>query len=116
MIPQIYLDSSIVEPHYTTSCAFQHELLGIRDKGRVFLRRMLARVQTSFPMEEIWPGPVMKLVGPLVARSPGLRLVSALEIERHCSADEIPQGRVIDLVAFVNVDRASDIPFKARVE
>ncbi len=31
----------------------------------------------------------MKLVGRLAARSPGLRLVVALEIERHCSADEI---------------------------
>src|SRR5437870_2621734 len=39
--------------------------------------------------EEIWPGPAMKLVGPLAARSPGLRLALALEIERHCSADEI---------------------------
>jgi hypothetical protein len=39
--------------------------------------------------EEIWPGPAMKLVGPLAASSPGLRLALALEIERHCSADEI---------------------------
>jgi hypothetical protein len=28
----------------------------------------------------------MKLVGPLAARSPGLRLALALEIERHCCA------------------------------
>src|SRR5438874_6110444 len=48
----------------------------------------------------------MKLVGPLAARSPGLRLALALEIERHCSADEILQGRLIDLVPFVDVDGA----------
>ncbi len=51
--------------------------------------------------EEVWPGPAMKLVGPLAARSPGLRLALALEIERHRSADEILQGRLIDLLAFV---------------
>jgi hypothetical protein len=62
------------------------------------------------------PGPAMKLVGPLAARSPGLRLALALEIERHCSADEILQGRLIDLVAFVDVDGAPDIPVEAGVE
>ncbi|MBZ5581672.1 MAG: hypothetical protein LAQ30_05595, partial [Acidobacteriia bacterium] len=36
----------------------------------------------------------MKLAGPLAARSPGLRLALALEIERHCSADEILQGQL----------------------
>jgi len=66
--------------------------------------------------EEIWPGPAMKLVGPLAARSPGLRLALALEIERHCSADEILQGRLIDLVAFVDVDGAPGIPVEAGVE
>ena len=66
--------------------------------------------------EEIGPGPAMKLVGPLAARSPGLRLALALEIERHCSADEILQGRLIDLVAFVDVDGAPDIPVEAGVE
>jgi RNA polymerase sigma factor (sigma-70 family) len=43
----------------------------------------------------------VKLAAPLAARSPGLRLALALEIERHCSADEILQSRLIDLVAFV---------------
>ena len=62
------------------------------------------------------PGPAMKLVGPLAARSPGLRLALALEIERHCSADEILQGRLIDLVAFVDVDGAPGIPVEAGVE
>jgi len=66
------------------------------------------------------PGPAMKLVGPLAGGSPGLRLELllglALEIERHCSADEILQGRLIDLVAFVDVDGAPDIPVEAGVE
>jgi len=57
--------------------------------------------------EEIWPGPAMKLVGPFAARSPGLRLALGLEIERHCSADEILQGGLIDLVAFMDVESAS---------
>src|SRR5512138_1755557 len=60
--------------------------------------------------DELWPGPAMKLAGPLAARSPGLRLALALEIERHGSTDEILQGRRIDLVAFVDVDGAPDIP------
>ena len=64
--------------------------------------------------EEIWPGPAMKLAGSLAARLPRLRL--ALEIERHCSADEILQGRLIDLVAFVDVDGAPDSPVEAGVE
>jgi hypothetical protein len=36
---------------------------------------------------------------PLAGGSTGLRLAFALEIERHCGADEILQGRLIDLVA-----------------
>ena len=58
----------------------------------------------------------MKLVGPLAARSPELRLALALKIERHCSVDEILQGRLTDLVAFVDVDGAPDIPVEAGVE
>src|SRR5881296_174491 len=72
--------------------------------------------RSSYRNQEIWPRPAMKLVGPLAARSPGLRLALVLEIERHCSADEILQGRLIDLVAFVDVDGAPDIPFEAGVE
>ena len=49
-------------------------------------------------------------------RSPGLRLILALEIERHCSADEILLGCLIDLVALVDVDGAPDIPVEAGVE
>ena len=81
---------------------------------------MQTRTQTMLvflPLwDETWPVPAMKLVGPLAARSPGIRLVLALEIERHCSADEILQGRFIDLVAFVDVDGAPDIPVEAGVE
>jgi hypothetical protein len=58
----------------------------------------------------------MKLFGPLAAHSAGLRLALALEIERHCSADEIFQGGLIVFVAFVDVDGAPDIPVEARVE
>src|SRR5580704_2140962 len=51
-----------------------------------------------------------KLAGPLAARSPGLRLELGLglaltlemEVERHCIADEIFQGHLIDLLAFVD--------------
>ena len=61
----------------------------------------------------------MKLVGPF-ARSPGLplglRICLALEIEGHGRADEILQGRLIDVVAFVDVDGAPDISFEAGVE
>ena len=66
----------------------------------------------------------MNLTGPFAARSPGLRLgfrlglrlIFAHEIERHCSADEILQGRCIDLVAFVDVDGAPHIAVEAGVE
>ena len=40
----------------------------------------------------------------------------ALEIERDGCADEILQGRLIDLVAYMDVDGAPDIPFRAGVE
>ena|SRR5262252_6873898 len=55
-----------------------------------------------------------RLVGALAAGSPGRWL--ALEIERHCSPDQVLQGSLIDLVAFVDVDGAPDIPFEAGVE
>ncbi len=57
-----------------------------------------------------------QLLGPLPARSPGLRPGLAPEIERHCSTDEILQSRLIDLVALVDVDGAPDIPVEAGVE
>jgi hypothetical protein len=40
----------------------------------------------------------------------------ALEIERDCRADEIFQGRLINLDAFVDVDGAPDITFEAGIE
>jgi hypothetical protein len=49
-------------------------------------------------------------------RPPGLRLVLALEIERRCGADEIRQGRLIGLIALVNVDGAPDIPAEGAAE
>jgi hypothetical protein len=67
-----------------------------------------------------YTGSENELAGLLAAGSPGLRLAlvfaRVLEIERYCSADEILQGRLIYLVAFVDVDRASDIPLEAGVE
>ena len=62
----------------------------------------------------------MKLARPLAGRAPrlrlGLRLVPALEIERHCGADEILQGRLIDLVTFMDVDGAPGVALEAGVE
>ena len=79
------------------------------------LRRLVAHSDTKL-WEEIWPEPAVKLVGLLATRSSGLRLAFALEIERYRSADEILQGRLIDLVTLVDVDGASDIPVEAGVE
>jgi hypothetical protein len=50
------------------------------------------------------------------ARLYALRPTLAHEIERHRGADEIRQGRLIDLVAFMDVDGAPDIPVEAGVE
>jgi hypothetical protein len=41
--------------------------------------------------------PAMKRVGPRCYSLAGASIALALEIERHCSADEILQGRLIDL-------------------
>jgi hypothetical protein len=62
-----------------------------------------------------------ELAGPLAARwfRLGFRFTLGcleFEIEGHCGADEILQGRLIDLLAFVDVDGASDIPLEAGVE
>lgn len=57
-----------------------------------------------------------QLVRPVAISSRGFRLGLLLEIERDGGADEFLQGSFIDLLAFVDVDRASDIPLKARIE
>jgi hypothetical protein len=61
----------------------------------------------------MWGTP-MKLVGLLAGGSLGLGL--ALQIERHGCADEIFQGSLIDLLAFVDIDGAPDISVEAGVE
>ena len=60
----------------------------------------------------------MSLAGALAGGSPGLRLglTFGFEIHHHSSADEMPQGRLVDLVALVDVDGAPDIPVEAGVE
>src|SRR5258706_11314139 len=103
MSPACCLPSALRRP----TRSLDAELLGVRGRRR-----------SSSLWKGMWPGPAMKLAGPLAARSPGLglRLVLALEIERHARADEVLQGRLIDLVAFVDVDGAPHIPVEAGVE
>ena len=97
--------------------------------NRLTSRRQFAQIEQLIFLVALpaWPpnprpmaGTAMKLAAPLAARSaaraPGLRLALEMEIERHCSADQILQGRLIDLVAFVEVDGAPDIPVEAGVE
>ena len=66
----------------------------------------------------IWVGTALSLAGALAGGSPGLRfgLTFGLEIHRHSSADEMLQGRLVDLVALVDVDGAPGIPLEAGVE
>ena len=59
---------------------------------------------------------IWKLVDPLAARSSWLRLVLALKVQRHGSTDEILQGRLVDFLAFVDIDGAPEIPLEAGVE
>ena len=54
------------------------------------------------------------LVGSFKTFSSGLQLVHAFEIERHCSANELLQGRLIHLVAFVN--SMARLTFPSRLE
>src|SRR5215510_9627177 len=73
---------------------------------------------TVLPMPAFAESPAdqLRLVGSLASRSWARRLVLAREIKRHCSPDQILEGRLIDLVAFVDVDRAPCISLKAGVE
>src|SRR5579863_2439264 len=64
----------------------------------------------------MWEGTAMRLFSPLAARSPRLRLALTLEIECDCGADESLQGCLINLVPFVNIDGAPEIPVKAGIE
>ena len=57
-----------------------------------------------------------RLFGALATGPPERRLALVLEIERHGSSDESLQSFLIDLVTFVDVDGAPDIPVEARVE
>jgi len=53
----------------------------------------------------------VQLVGPLFSRLPGLRFqlqpALDLEVERHCLPDEILQCRVVDLLAFIDINGAA---------
>jgi len=81
------------------------------------IERMFLRLFSRAPRTSMLPNrEPIKLVGVLAARSAGFRLALALEIKRHCGADEMLQRRLIDLVAFVDVDGAPDIPVEAGVE
>ena len=94
---------------FVGSCATKYSstelnLGRVRDRGwRVVLRGDMA-------------GSAAKLVGPLAAPSSRLRLDLTLEIERHSGADKILQRRLIDPVAFVDVDGPPDIPLEAGIE
>src|SRR5713226_2363018 len=93
----------------------------LRERGWCIVLRS-PRFTTLEPPEDRWMGAPFKpgfgLSGGCsdLPRSPSLRLALALEIERHCSADEILQEHLIDLVAFVDVYGAPGIPVEAGVE
>ena len=78
-------------PPRSRSVSFRH-----RSRQVLYSERILERI---LEQRQDCAHAGRKLVGPLAARSPGLQLVLALEIERHCSADEILQGRLIELVS-----------------
>ena len=63
---------------------------------------------------DIWHA--TKLAGPLAAPSPGLRFTLEPHIKRYRSANEVLQRHLIDLLAFMDVYRAPDIPLEAGVE
>src|SRR4051794_29481335 len=56
------------------------------------------------------------LGGAFGARAPGLGLALGLEVECDCCADQVLQCRLIDLLAFADVDGAPDVSFEAGVE
>src|ERR1700722_4399383 len=78
---------------------------------------MFLRLFARAPRTSMLPnGELMKLAGLLAARSPGLWLALALEIERHCSADKIFQSALIESVALGKINRSPSIPIQAGVE
>jgi hypothetical protein len=52
----------------------------------------------------------------LSPRGLALRFALTLDIQGHGGADEVFQGRLVDLVALMNVDGAPDIALEAGVE
>src|SRR5580692_9718497 len=100
--------------------------------ARTTERRIPFKCSTMWPPTECMPTmgcwsssdvgfpPRRKLARPLAGGFPGfrlgLRLALSFEIDRYGGADEVLQGRPIDLFAFVDVDGAPDISVEAGVE
>ena len=111
----IYVETGQTKPQRKRSLVLKHFR---NDCGLVKTAR------SGFPWEKttkssfasVYTNCETALAGLLAARSPGLRFALALEIERHRGTDEILQGRLIDLVAFVDIDGTADIPVQAGVE
>jgi len=74
-------------------------------------------IQSCFSDDDEIPGGAtrMKLVGPLAARSPGFGLLLPLRLSATAPRMR-SSGRIIDLVAFVDIDGAPDIAVEAGVE
>ena len=74
--------------------------------------------QSAAPPDQGSIGGAIKLVITLDAQSPRPRFALGLgiKIKRHCSAKNILQSRLIDLLALVDVDGSPDIPLEAGVE
>lgn len=53
---------------------------------------------------------------PLATRSPRFQLALEMKIEGHSLADETLQRCFVDLLAFVNIDGAPDVPAEAGVK
>jgi hypothetical protein len=86
---------------------------------RKFFKRTINIAEYRNAKDEVNPAKNRALGGitdHLIPSIENLLHTLALEIERHCSADEIFQGRLIDLVAFVDVDGAPNIPVEAGVD
>src|SRR5258706_10574247 len=100
MSPACCLPSALRRP----ARGLDAELLGVR-----------GRCRSSSLWEEMWAGPAMRLAGRVLLARRGFGLLLPWRLSATCSADEILQGRLIDLVAFVDVYRAPGIPARIRV-